>query len=137
MYILFILFFTSLLGILLMIGRKLLVLENVGELEKRELPFRMGHMEEMRIIGRDMIKSYGYAVLVLILKLYIKTLNLGRYAYERSKGEIKINVDKWNKKRQDAMGDKRESKFLKMIGEYKEKIREIKHKIIEEEAKIK
>ena len=131
-YILLILFFTSLLSIIIMIGRKL-VLQKSGQMTDNntaeEIPFGIHHLQKIKHLTIANIKKYEHIVLVETLRLYVKTMNLLKNKYQAIKIKIR-NI----KTRNHANGEKKEiSKFLKIIGDYKNRIREIKHKIKKEE----
>ncbi|KKR01428.1 MAG: hypothetical protein UT98_C0003G0046 [Candidatus Nomurabacteria bacterium GW2011_GWF2_40_31] len=119
----------SLIGIVIMIGRKLEVVEN-GQMPDNgyKHPF-VGDMQNIKEIITVNTKKYGHLTVVTILRFYIRGTNLLKNSYEK----IKIKIDNIGKDKH-ADGEKKEiSKFLKIIGDYKHKIREIKHKIKEEE----
>ena len=129
MYTLLILFFISLLGIIFMIGRKLVLLKkgkiSIGE----QIPLIIIPLEKVKSFTLRSIRRYGHATIVISLTLYIRGANLLKNKYR----ELKVKIQERNKLTQ-ANGDKKEiSKFLKIIGEYKKKIRDIKHRITKEE----
>ena len=100
-----ILFFGSLMGIIFMIGRKLVLLKNGRVSPSAEITFEIPYLKEAKHLTLKNIKKHGYSGLV------------------GSKSRSKT-----------SSADKQEiSKFLKIISDYKHKIREIKHKIKEEE----
>ena len=131
MYFLLILFFGSLLGISFMIGRKLLMLQNGQIFEKDETFLKVPYLEELKRKTIKNAKKHGYAGLVATIRFYIKSMNLIKNKYK----EVKIRIKSiHSKKSNNGVEDKQEiSKFLKIISEYKHKIRKIKHKIMEEE----
>ncbi|OGI57249.1 hypothetical protein A3B85_00205 [Candidatus Nomurabacteria bacterium RIFCSPHIGHO2_02_FULL_37_13] len=132
MYFLFILFFVSLISIAIMIGRKLASARN-GEIteQKHSHPF-VPNLQKIKHLVFENTKKYGHLSVVAILRFYIRFSNFLKYKYE----EIKIKIKNANTKNH-ANGDLSEkvevSKFLKIISDYKNKIKEIKHKIREEE----
>ena len=132
MYPLLILFSASLLGIIAMIGRKFVLLKNgQASLKEEEILSESPFLKEWRHFTVKNVKKYGQASLVIILRFYIRSTNSLKNKYEK----IKIRVKNIAKKRNDGhLPEKIEvSKFLKIISEYKRKIREIKHQIKEEE----
>ena len=131
MYFLLILFFTSLLGIIFMIGKKLVLLKNGQILSREETFLKAPYLEEWKHLTVKNIKKHGYTGLVATIRLYVRSSNLLKNKYQ----EVKIRIKNVRKKSQNGgLSEKKEaSKFLKMISEYKHKIREIKHKIHEEE----
>ena len=134
MYPLLILFSASLLGIMIMIGRKFVLLKNGQVLTKEEeILLESPFLKECRRFTVKNVKKYGQVSLVVILRFYIRSMNSLKNKYEK----IKIGVKNIAKKRNDGhLPEKIEvSKFLKIISEYKRKIREIKHQIKKEEEK--
>ncbi|HTE48768.1 MAG TPA: hypothetical protein VK675_02595 [Candidatus Paceibacterota bacterium] len=109
-----------------MIGRKLVLLKqeevkNQEEVLLVELPY-LKEVEQLTVVS---LKKHGYALLVAIVRFYVRGTNLLKNKYEKIK--IKIKKNRVN-------GEKKEiSRFLKIMGDYKHKIREIKHKIKKEE----
>lgn len=129
MYIFLILFFISLLAIIAMIGRKLVLLHK-GDIEIAEKnAFEVPHLEKVKHFTVQSMRKLGHAALVTTLRFYIRSMNFLKDKYEKIKTRIK------NKSRINSItGERKEiSKFLKIIGEYKQKIREIKHRIRKEE----
>jgi hypothetical protein len=133
-----ILFFVSLAGITILIGKKLVLLKKAQNqnIIIEENSFKMPDIEEVRHVTTKHIRKFGYVALVITIRSYIRSSNFlkktGKQVYEKAK-------DRFNKSKDRFIGDskdKREvSKFLKMISEYKHKINKIKHKIKEEENK--
>lgn len=134
MYFLLILFFTSLLGIAFMIGRKLLVLQNGEILSNEEIILKTEYIEEWKHASIKNIKKYGYILLVITIRIYFRCINFIKNKYQEFKKRLK-NIR--HKNISNISEEKKQiSKFLKIISEYKQKIREIKHKIKEEEENI-
>ena|SRR3989344_8829845 len=137
MYILLILFFISLLGIVFMIGRKLVLIQNRQSLneipaeEDRQFEIHP-YIKEVKYITIKNIKKYGHISLVETLRFYIRSSNFLKNKYE----EIKIKNIQYRNRLASDLPEKQVSKFLKMISDYKHKIREIKHKIHEEERNL-
>ena len=131
MYFLLILFFVSFFGIIIMIGRKLVLLRNGQVLAREEILFGIPHIEKVKDLFIKNLKKYGHISLVMTIRSYVRSTNLLKNKY----GEIKIKIrDMTQKSLHGNSSEKTEvSKFLKMILDYKRKIREIKHKIHEEE----
>ena len=129
MYILLILFFASLASIIVMIGRKLVLLQNGQVSSNKETVFEVSHLEKVKHFTITNIKKYEHLILVEVLRFYVRGTNLFKNKYE----EIKIKIRNIKMKRHIS-GEKKEiSKLLKIIGEYKSRIKEIKHKIRKEE----
>ncbi|MEK9181471.1 MAG: hypothetical protein AAB786_00400 [Patescibacteria group bacterium] len=132
MYILLILFFLSFFGIILMIGRKLALLRNGQIVQSGEILLRIPSIEKIKDLTLVHLKKYGHLGLVFSIRFYIRAINFLKEKYEEVKIKIKnINMPK------DLNGNRlpntEGSKFLKMISDYKHKIREIKQRIHEEE----
>lgn len=127
-----ILFFASFLGIALLIGRKVFALRGAGIENIGEIPFEVPDLQEIKIISSKKARRLGYVVLVISIRGYIRTSILlkkvGKNIYESAKNRLERNRFTKNPEEQREV-----SKFLKGISEYKEKIKRIKHRIIEEE----
>jgi len=134
MYFLLILFFTSLFGIIFMIGRKLVILQNGQAFHREEILFKAPFFEEWKHLTIKNIRKHGYIGLVATIRFYVRSSDFLKNKYQ----ETKIKIKNMRSKNQNGnFGEKREvNKFLKMISEYKHKIREIKHKIKEEEKNL-
>lgn len=132
MYTPIILFFTSLISIVFMIGRKLPALKETKKEEATpngQISLELPYLTEVKKKTVQNIRKHGYATLVTTLRWYIRVTNFLKYKYGTLKTKIK-NLGEENKKN----GEKKEiSKFLKVIGDYKQKIKEIKHRIRNEE----
>ena len=132
MYFILTLFFLSLFGIIFMIGRKLVVLQDTQVLNKEEFFLKTQFLNEWKYLTAKNLKKHGYSALVATIRVYVLSINFLKNKYQ----EIKIKVkNKLSKSRLDGDLPKRQevSGFLKMISEYKQKIREIKHQIKVEE----
>jgi hypothetical protein len=131
MYFLLILFFGSLFGIIVMTGRKLFLLKRGLATHTEEISFEIPHLEKVKHNSIKNIKKHGHAGVVGILRFYIRSNNFLKNKYE----EIKIKITRPSHKSTESGQIERaeENKFLKMISDYKHKIREIKQKIKEEE----
>lgn len=128
-YLLLIWFFLSLFSIVFMLGRKLAVLEHSHILEHEEFLLELPYLKEVRSITTQNIKKHGYVVLVKTMRYYVLGTHLMKKKYEEAKANIKNRIYK----NQTAKDNKEISKFLKIIGDYKHKIKEIKHRIKKEE----
>ncbi|MBP6883747.1 MAG: hypothetical protein KBC06_00745 [Candidatus Pacebacteria bacterium] len=134
MYITFILFFISLAGIMLMVGRKLAPVRN-GQIFAQEYPHPfVPHIENLKRFSYKSLRKYEHIALVATLRMYVRFSNYTKYSYSVLVAKIKTAI---NKDRFDGdTADKREiSKFLKIISDYKKRVRNIKHRIKEEEMK--
>ncbi len=132
MYILLILFFVSLSGITFMIGRKFFLIQNGVILNQTEDTFIPHHFfDEWKHSTVKNFKKYGYAGLVGSIRIYFRINNVLKNKYEELKFKIK---NTYNKKNVVENETKREvSKFLKMVSEYKSKVKKIKEMVKEEE----
>ncbi|MBI2627514.1 hypothetical protein HYW72_01140 [Candidatus Nomurabacteria bacterium] len=129
MYLLLILFFASLLSIIVMIGRKLAVLEHEQALNHQEVFLEFPYLKEIKNRTVQNVKKYGYAGLVTVLRLYLRFTNFLKDKYK----EVKIKIQNMSRENH-RNGEKKEiSRFLKIVLDYKQKIREIKRKIKKEE----
>jgi hypothetical protein len=116
-----------------MIGKKLVVLQN-GQILHRDKILRDSSLEEWKYIAVQNLKKYSYSGLVATIRLYVHFSNFLKIKYQATKVKIK---NMYVKKLQKKEARKPEAnKFLKMISEYKYKIRRIKHQIKEEESDL-
>lgn len=124
---------------MVMIGRKALMLESDPKrhLHIDEYLFEIPHLEAIKIGATENFKKYGYATLVVTLKMYVKSANLLKRQYEELQKKLVSfkNKGKNISELEMQMQKKQVSKFLEMISDYKHKIRTIKHRIAEEEDK--
>ena len=129
MLTLLILFFASLTAIIIMIRRKLVLLKNGQETIGEEILLEIPYLKKLGFTTVKNIKKILHLSLVAILRFYIRSINFFKIKYE----EFKIMVKNWNRKGDIGDEKKEISKFLKIISDYKHKIREIKNKIKREE----
>lgn len=128
MYFLLILFFASLFGIILMIGKKLMMVQNGEIVIDKGVVFEIPFIKEVKDLTSRSTHTIINTILVVTIRLYVKITNFFKNKYRemivrKTEGQID--------------GEKKEiSKFLKIISEYKHKIRRIKHKIKEEEESL-
>jgi len=135
MYFLLILFFGSLLGIAFMVGRKWAILQNGEFLPLKDNVFyKAEHLEEWKNTAVKSLKNYGYKGLVGTIRFYFRSTNFLKRKYQ----EIKTEMEERRERKLSENGIKKveANKFLKMISEYKHKIRKIKHQIKEEEENL-
>ena len=130
MYLLLILFFGSLVGIIFMIGRRLAMLQN-GEMLYRDETLDDSYLEEWKHSTVRSFKKYSYIGLVATVRFYVHLSDFLKKRY----GIMKIKIKNMHSKKLNVGEiEKIEvSKFLKMISEYKYKIRKIRRQIKEEE----
>jgi len=115
-----------------MIGRKLVLLKNGQVLSKGEILFEIPNLEKVRHFTVKNAKKYGHMSLIMMLRFYIRSTNFLKNKYEKTKIKIK-NINIKNHPNGESTEKVEASKFLKMISDYKYKIRELKNKIHEEE----
>jgi hypothetical protein len=128
MYILLILFFASLFGLTFMIERKLLMLQN-GQIAQTKESFLEIPYQEWKDLAIKNIKKHGYTGLVATIRFYVLSINFLKNKYQ----EVKIKVKNIRGKKLVDEEKREVSGFLKMISEYKQKIRDIRNKVKEEE----
>ena len=129
MSIILISFFVSLIGIIVMTGRKFVLLKNGKMIMEEKVAFEGLNIDKTKNLIIENIKRYEHMALVEILRIYVKVSNSLKSKYYKIKERI-INIHKIN----HINSEKKEmSKFLKIIRDYKDRIREIKHKIKKEE----
>ena len=113
-----------------MIGKKL-VMSPEGHIGHRNTNLKDSYVEELKYSVIKSSKKYGYVALVASVRFYVHSISFIKRNYVVAKTKIKNTLDKRLKK---SVVEKREvSGFLKMISEYKHKIRKIRHQIKEEE----
>jgi len=120
-----------------MIGRKLLLLNHMGENHIHNV----AETFILEILDFDKIKhsiikngkKLGHATIWIILRTYLISSNFINRKTKELIGKIKNKFNKHN--HIDGLEEKKEvSKYIKIISEYRQKIRHIKHKIKEEEG---
>lgn len=129
MYFLLILFFASLFGITFMIGRKLLVLQDVRGETYEEIFLEIPYIEEWKHLTIRGVKRHSYNGLVAIIRFYVRSSNFIKNKYEK----ILMEIENKRKEHIIKRGKKEVSRFLKTVSEYKHKIREIKERVKKEE----
>ena len=131
-------FFLSLVGIIGMLGCKIMHLKNGKVIYTENLEHShplAPDFQKIKHLTRRGFKKFGYVALFVILKFFIKFSNFIKIKSQILVQEIK---DKFRKKNSDlsgeTMGKKEVSKYLKVISEYRQKIRKMRHLIKEEEG---
>ncbi|MBI3888444.1 hypothetical protein HY311_01475 [Candidatus Nomurabacteria bacterium] len=112
-----------------MIERKLLMLQNGklpydGKDSFLETPY-----EEWKELAIRNVKKHGYTGLVAMIRYYVISANYLKNKYEQAKTKVK-SLSKKNLSVEEKI---EVNGFLKMITEYKQKIRDIKDRVKEEE----
>lgn len=114
-----------------MFNRKLSLVNNedIRVLEK-ETSLQIPYMTEIRHVTIRKIKKYGYVTLVMVIRVYFRSINTIKLKYAK----LKFKLSNWHKHEiENGIEKKQISGFLKIVSEYKHKIRKIKHSIKEEE----
>ena len=125
---LLILFFISLIGISFMIGKKLVLLRNGNIIHTENVQKLIPDLQTIKYVIHSKTKRGGYIATVIMLKLYIQSSNFFKNTYSK----IKIKIQNLKRNTENTGGKKEASKFLKMITDYKYKVRNIKKQIEEE-----
>ncbi len=134
MYTFLAIFIISIGGMTVLVGRKL------AEIKKRDLSFQFEiphplatDIEKVKHIARKKAKRYSYIALFITLRLYIQASN-----YLKNKSVLlaqKIKEKLLNEEKKFESLEHREvAKYLKMISEYRQKIRRMKRQIRKEEG---
>ena len=137
MYTLFILFFASLIGIMILVGRKLVFVRRAQILGREDVlhPFDPDFAKIKHLAKRG-AREYSYLALVTTIRLYIKSFN---FVKRKSVETVEKIGGLINKKKGGDINNsdtiQEPNKFLNKVTEFKHKIREIKHKIKKEEEK--
>jgi hypothetical protein len=130
-----ILFFLSLSGIIVMIGRKLVLVKNSPAIEIQHAHPFVPDLQKIKHLTFKNSKKLGYIALFITLRFFIKSSNFIKTKSIFLIKELRNKFRKNKKNLTNELTEKKEvSKYLKMISEYRHKIREIKHKIKEEEG---
>ncbi|MFZ2072497.1 MAG: hypothetical protein WAV10_02350 [Minisyncoccia bacterium] len=119
-----------------MIGNKLILLKrgqisNVGNTHK--ILVEIPDLDEVKHFTSKNFRKYGYITLVNIIRFYVRASHILRQKYEQIKIKTKEKINKYFPKKVSEVTKKEASGFIKMMSDYKNKIREIKDKIVEEE----
>lgn len=135
MYLPLIFFFLSLAGIIIMIWRELILVRNGQVATVHHSHPLVPDLQKIKYFTSKCTKKLSYITLFVILKFFIKSSN---FIENQSKILIKKLKDKFKKNNNDPLNgtaEKKEvSKYLKVISEYQQKIRQIKHRIKKEEG---
>ncbi|MDQ3075531.1 MAG: hypothetical protein M3Q34_00145 [bacterium] len=119
-----------------MIVRKLVVLKNRQILNTgkftHDFAIEVPDFEEVKGAAQKNLKKYSYEALVATLRVYILSTNLLKNKYKIAKE--RIQKIKRGGKANLIVEPKEENKFLKMMSDYKRKIKKIKKKIKQEEG---
>jgi hypothetical protein len=137
MQIILILFFASLAGIAVMIGRKLMMIQS-GQIETREkISLEIPDSQKIKHAAIRNAKKYGYMALVGTLRTYIRSTNFLKQKGAELKDRVKNKINVYFPNKHTEKVERKEgevSSFLKTVSEYKHKIKHIKHQIKKEEG---
>ena len=120
-----------------MMWRKLILIRS-GEISNAgETLLQVPYIEEAKHLTIKNIKRYAYITLVAIIRLSVRSENFFKLKYQNLKDKIRnIKMNKKGHLNGNPENKQEVNKFLKMVSEYKQKIRKIKHKIKEEEGNL-
>jgi len=133
-------FLLSLLGIVLMIGRKLVLVRSgkYGSLNGEEIDillFVTPNLEKIKLLTFRNVKRLGYFTVFATLRLMIKSSNFVKVKSRLLVGAIKNRLKKDKDELIEEIVEKKEvSKYLRVISEYRQKIKRMKHIIKEREG---
>ena len=133
MTIFLILFFISLAGVAVMLGRRLMLLR-AGAMEvNKELGPLLPDWEKVRELTERHAKRYGYLATVAVIRFYVRSSNIAKARSKEVADKLMSLLNKNKNGNDERAAPQEPNKFLKMVAEYKHKIRHIKHRIKEEE----
>ena len=134
MYLPLILFFLSLISIIIMIRGKLVLIRN-GQVIKAQHshPF-VPELQKIKHLTFKNAKKFGYATLLETLRFFIKSSNFIKTNSIILIKEIKNKLKNKDSSTDETIEKKEVSKYLRVISEYRQKIRKMKHRIKEEEG---
>ena len=128
-------FFFSLAGIIVMIWRELVLMRN-GQvaIAQHSHPF-VPELQRIKHLTFKNSKKLGYTIIFLTLRFFIKSSNFIKNQSIILAKKINGIFKKLRKNAGSETVEKKEvSKYLRVISEYRQKIREMKHRIKEEEG---
>lgn len=131
-YVTLIIFFISLFSILFMLGRKLLVLGNTNYYIPEDAKFELPYVEESRDFLIKNIKRLEHVTLVFVVRFFIQSKNVFKNVIE----DIKNLITRLHFKvypNGEFIEKIENSKILKLISRYRQKIRIIIKQIKKEE----
>lgn len=133
MYTILAIFFISLIGISTMLLRKVTLIrqsgQNVTGFEEIYI-FPETNPEALKHLVASYAKRYGYAILFVTIRTYMRTSKL----IKTNSGKAIEKISKMFYRKNNAPRSKAVSSFLNSISEYKKKIEHIKQEIKEKEG---
>ena len=127
-----ILFFASLLGIVVMTGRKLFLLEKQPVIAEEEILVQTPDFKEIRHVFIRKTREYGYVALVEIIRFSVRSSKFLKHKYKEAENKIR-GLARKHITHEEEVQKKEVSSFLKKISEYKHKLKKIKNQVIKEE----
>lgn len=138
MYTSLLLFIIAMLGIVILITRKIFALNSSGEVYHKnkdvDLEFELPDLDEVKEFTNKKLKKYGYALLLVTLRLYVLGSNQVKKGSITLYNKVEQKVKKMIGKKTTPENTKEASGFIKTISDYKKKISKITHKIKQEEG---
>ncbi len=133
MSVFLILFLIAASGIILLVGRKMLVLKHSQYSAPADFDFliEIPDFDELKNAFHKKSRRYGYIALVLTIRTYVITSHVLKRKSETLWQWLKRRLAKKNHPKAAHDID---NKFLTRISEYKKRIRRIKERIKEEEG---
>ena len=134
MYLPLILFLLSLSGMIIMVWRELVLVRN-GQVAKTEHshPF-VPDLQKIKHLTFKNGKKFGYVTIFETLRFFIKSSNFIKTTGAMLLKELQSKLKNKNGSADGTAEKKESSKYLRVISEYRQKIREMKHRIKEEEG---
>ncbi len=133
MYTLLILFIISLAGIIGIMGRKLKFVREKDLVIGGYSHYFVPEIEEVREMVVYALKKYGHMSVVAMVRMQVKSVNFSKKTYALGKDKLSNLQIMKNRGWGNVSEEVKVSKFLKMVSDYKQKVREIRHRIHEEE----
>lgn len=133
MYFFLILFFLSLFGIVFMIGKKLMQVNTGNTVLLEEISIEAIDLDKVKHKTVKHAKKYGLLILVITLRFTVKTSFFFRKGWYIVKEKTFTFINKITSKSRETKG-REVSSFLQKVSDYKNKIRELRDQIKEEEG---
>ena len=128
-------FSLSLIGIIAMIWHELVLIRNGKVVAAQHIHPFVPDLQKIKHLTFKNTKKFGYLALFLTLRFFIKSSNFIKTKSVILVKTIKNKITKNRDYLADEIAEKKEvSKYLKIISEYRHKIRQMKHRIKEEEG---
>ena len=133
-------FFLSLASIVLMLGRKLAMVrdghaDHLDPEDLGEIRFSAPDLDKIKHLTLKNTKKLGYVALFVAMRSFIKSSNFVKVKSKMLAKKIKNKFKKETGEMIEELEEKKEvSKYLRIISEYRQKIRKMKNAIKEEEG---